>query len=367
MPWGGSEILWQRTAQLLQLDHHQVTVNYKWWPRKAHALQQLEEQGATIWYRDQPKSNGFFQKEKWMRWFRPMPQIKSWLETERPDAVLITLGYHSDPLPIAEECYQLGIPYGINLQCASSFFFIPGTRMEEFQNWYRHAKKIFFVSEENQLKLQNNLALKFDQSEIVANPFGCRVDANPSWPTTSDGYRLAVVGRLHFQSKGQDLIIDVMKQPKWKEREITVHFYGHDQGNLRQLNELITMHGLDSQLFYEGFQQNVETIWETNHALLLPSRYEGAALAFIEAMFCNRTVITTDTGRNRELMVDGHSGFIAPAASVELLDETMERAWNARDRWQAMGQNAGEQIRRQYPLDPVREYADKILQIGTQA
>jgi glycosyltransferase involved in cell wall biosynthesis len=364
MPWGGSEVLWQRAARLLQLDHHQLTVNYKWWPRKALPLQQLEEQGASMWYRDPPKTPGLRSKEKWLRWVRRGPQVKSWLETERPDAVLITLGYHSDPLPVAEECHRCGIPYGINLQCASSFFFIPGDRMDEYRNWYRHAKRIYFVSEENQLKLQNNLALQLDQSEIIANPFNVRVEANPDWPSTENGYRLAVVGRLHFQSKGQDLIVDVMKQPKWQERNLKVHFYGHDQGNLRQLNELIAMHQLQTQLFYEGYHQNVEQIWETNHALLLPSRYEGAPLAFIEAMFCNRIAITTDIGRNRELMTDNHSGFLAPAASVELLDEALERAWQARDQWQAMGKNAGQQIRRQYPLDPVREYANKIVQIA---
>jgi glycosyltransferase involved in cell wall biosynthesis len=366
MPWGGSEVLWQRAARLLQLEQHQVTVNYKWWPRKAFQLQQLEEQGATLWLRDAPKPNGHFSKDKWMRWVRRSPQVKSWLETERPDTVLITLGYHSDPLPVAEECYRRGIPYAINLQCASSFFFIAGERMEEFRSWYQHAKRVFFVSQENQHKLENNLALLLPQSEIIANPFNVRVDANPAWPSTENGYRLAVVGRLHFQSKGQDLIIDLMKQPKWRQRPIQIHFYGHDQGNLKQLSELIALHQLQSQLFYEGYHQNVEQIWEQNHGLLLPSRYEGAALAFIEAMFCNRIAITTDIGRNRELMTDNVSGFIAPAASVELLDDAMERAWQARSQWQLMGQNAGQQIRTSYPLDPVREYADKILQIGAR-
>lgn len=363
MPWGGSEILWHRAARLLQLEHHPITINYKWWPRKAAPLQQLEDRGATAWYRDQPKTRRQLRKEKLLRWLRRSPQQRSWLETERPDVVLITLGYHSDPMPIADECQRLGIPYAINLQCASHFFFIPGDRMEEYRNWYRNAKRLFFVSEENEAKLQTNLAMKFDQSEIIANPFNVPYDIAPSWPEENGSYRLAVVGRLHFQSKGQDLIIDVMKQPKWRDRNVKIRFYGHDQGNYKQLMELIKLHGLESQLAYEGFNQDVSQIWEDNHALLLPSRYEGAPLAFIEAMLCHRIAITTDIGRNRELMENNTTGFLAPAASVELIDDAMERAWQRREEWKAMGEKAGIQIREKYPQDPVRDYANKILQL----
>jgi glycosyltransferase involved in cell wall biosynthesis len=364
MPWGGSEVLWQRAAKWLQLYGHPITVNYKWWPRKAMPLEHLEERGAKIWYRDQPKSKSQLRKEKWLRWFRRSPPLQTWLESERPDVVLITLGYHSDPLPIADECQRLGIPYGINLQCASHFFFIPGDRMEEYRNWYTNAKRVFFVSEENEAKMQNNLAMKFEQGEIIANPFNVPYDAVPTWPETNGVYRMAVVGRLHFQSKGQDLIVDVMKQPKWRERKLQIRFYGHDQGNHKQLKELIRLHGLESQLVYEGFHQNVEQIWQENHALLLPSRYEGAPLAFIEAMLCHRIAITTDIGRNRELMEDNRSGFLALAPSVELIDEAMERAWQKRNHWQSMGVLAGQQIRSKYPQDPVRDYAEKILQLG---
>jgi hypothetical protein len=42
----------------------------------------------------------------------------------------------------------------------------------------------------------------------------------------------------------------------------------------------------------------------------------------------------------------------------------MERAWQARDQWQTMGRLAGQQIRGLYPLDPISDYADRILNIS---
>ena len=129
---------------------------------------------------------------------------------------------------------------------------------------------------------------------------------------------------------------------------------------MRQLLELIKMHGLEDQLVFSGFSEEVEDIWRDNHALLLPSRYEGAPLVVIEAMLCNRIAITTDIGRNRELMDDNESGFLAAGATIDLLDDALERAWQKRDDWEQMGRLAGQHIRQRYTSDPVSEFADKI-------
>ena len=81
-------------------------------------------------------------------------------------------------------------------------------------------------------------------------------------------------------------------------------------------------------------------------------------------MLCNRIAITTAIGRNRELIDDNESGFIASGATIDLLDDALERAWEKRDQWEQMGQLAGEHIRQRYPKDPIREFADKITSLA---
>ena len=308
MPWGGSEVLWQAAARRLQQENHSVTANYKWWPYKAFQLEQLEEHGGTVWRR-QPPATRFSKRqlEALKSFFTRQGQAKTWLESERPDAVMITLGYHPDRIDIADECIALGIPYAINVQCASSFFFIVGDRIDEYRRWYKNANRVFFVSEENQLNLQNNIAMKFENAEIIANPFNVPHDVDLPWPSPNPVFKLALVGRIHFQSKGHDLVVDVMKQPKWRNRNIQISFFGHDQGNKKQLEELIKLHGLEKQLIVETYRKHVTEIWEDHHALLLPSRYEGAPLVVIEAMLCNRIAIARDIGRNRVLIDDNDS------------------------------------------------------------
>ena len=364
MPWGGSEHLWWRAARLLQDEGHEVAVNYKWWPEPAWHLKEIERNGGEVWYRDQPKSFFEARTEAIRGIFRPVRNgaPESWLRHVQPDAVMITLGYHPDQIFVAKDCQNLGIPYGINVQCASNFFFIHGDRIAEYRDWYKNATRVYFVSPENQHKIETNIAAKLPNAEIVANPFNCAYNADPEWPEVQDGvFKIACVGRIHFQSKGQDLIVDVLSQEKWRDRPIEVTFYGHDQGNKHQLEELIAQYGLQDKMKFGGFVHQVQEIWEQNHALLLPSRYEGAPLVVIEAMICNRMPIVTNIGRNDELIDHGESGFVARAPNIEMLDKVLEEAWDRRTEWKSMGEMAGKHIRERYPQDPIREFADRIV------
>jgi glycosyltransferase involved in cell wall biosynthesis len=362
VPWGGSEELWYRTARRLQEQQHQVGVNFKWWPKAAFQLEELERHGASVWFRDRPLTFWENQKQRFSA-IRGSTRTTSWIEETSPDAVLVTLGYHPDRIPVADECIAAGVPYAINVQSASNFFFIHSDTIDTYRRWYSEAKRVYFVSKENQHKVETNLAMKLTNAEIVDNPFNVSRDNNVPWPWDNGVFRLACVGRIHFQSKGQDLVVDVMSLPKWRDRPIEITFYGKDQGNEKQLVDLIRMHGLEHKLRLGGFLSEVEDIWRDNHALLLPSRYEGAALVVVESMLCNRIAITTETGRNSELLCPGKTGFIAPYATIDLLDQAMEEAWAKREQWQELGEEAGKSIREKYSVDPIAEFANRLISL----
>jgi glycosyltransferase involved in cell wall biosynthesis len=367
VPWGGSEELWWRTARRLQSAGHEVCVNYKWWPEPARQLQELIAAGGQVWFREAPRSFWERQRESVKRFLRPSERKRGgWIDQARPEAVLITLGYHPDRIPIADELHERRIPYAINVQAASHFFFIHSDCVPAYRRWYQNAARVFFVSAENQHKIETNLALKLTNAEIVDNPFNVDPNRVVAWPESDDVFRLACVGRIHFQSKGQDLILDALRRNFWRDKPIEVTFFGKDQGNQRQLEDLIRLYGLEAQVRVAGFETDVSGIWENHHALLLPSRYEGAALVVVEAMLSNRMVIATDTGRNSELIDHGKTGFIASGATTDLVDQTLREAWQARQQWREMGLEAGRSIRQRYSVDPIADYAHKLLQLGQQ-
>ena len=202
-------------------------------------------------------------------------------------------------------------------------------------------------------------------AEIVDNPFTVRVDAAPSWPSTDRIWKLACVARINFESKGQDVLLKVLRDPKWRARPLRVSLWGDDHGNLNQLRRLIELYGLADQVQYEGVHNDIESLWATHHGLLLPSRVEGNALALIEAMLCGRMAVVTNVGRAAELVDDNASGFIAPAATAELIDDALERAWQQRHEWQAMGQRAAVAIRQRHSLRPAEDFADRILDLAS--
>src|SRR5207302_353678 len=96
---------------------------------------------------------------------------------------------------------------------------------------------------------------------------------------------------------------------------------GHNGEALRGLATRLALKKVD----FPGFVSDVESIWKTHHALVLPSRTEGLPLALIEAMMCGRFGIVTNAGGSAEVVEEGRTGFIANAATADGFDHAMER------------------------------------------
>jgi glycosyltransferase involved in cell wall biosynthesis len=215
--------------------------------------------------------------------------------------------------------------------------------------------------------MECNLALDLSRAEIVDNPFNVRADSRPLWPSAGPSWKLACVGRLHFASKGQDLLLKILCSPKWRQRSLQIVFWGDDNGSLRQARQWIDLHGLHRQAAFGGFAHDIEAMWSHHHAFVLSSRYEGNSLAMIEAMLCGRTPIVTNVGRAGELVDDNHTGFVAPAPTVDLVDDALERAWQRRHEWQAIGERAAQSIRSRHSLRPAEDFADRLLAAGRRS
>jgi glycosyltransferase involved in cell wall biosynthesis len=365
LPWGGSEELWSRAADDLLLRGHQVAFNCRRWPETPGPLERLVELGAVPHFRPR------FRLGRSLR--RSLETLKllqlrfvRWLRKTRPDFIVISFSWHGDDPQIANSCRMLGIRYAILLQAAGTSVWIPEKSLTDYRAAYTHAECCYFVSEENRETLQSNLGIEISRYEIVDNPFTVRQDTNPSWPSAENAWNLACVARIHFPSKSQDLLVRVLRVPKWRARPLKVTMWGNDQGFLRQLQGMIDSYGLQERISYGGFTNDVESLWSQHHGLLLPSRMEGNALSLVESMICGRVPITTSVGRAAELIDDNVSGFIAPAATAELIDEALERAWQRRNDWQAMGRRAAQAIRERHSLRPAHEFADRILALASR-
>ena len=133
---------------------------------------------------------------------------------------------------------------------------------------------------------------------------------------------------------------------------------------MRQLIERLARRlGIADRVVFAGFVA-VEDIWAANHALVMPSRYEGLPLAMVEAMLCGRPVIATDVAGHREVVEDGVTGFLADAPTTPSFAAALERFWERRGEAEAIGRAGARRIRELVPSDPIRVFSDKLKKLA---
>jgi glycosyltransferase involved in cell wall biosynthesis len=115
---------------------------------------------------------------------------------------------------------------------------------------------------------------------------------------------------------------------------------------------------------FRGHTSDIKEVWERNHLLVLPSRYEGLPLALIEAMWCGRAAVVTDVGGNAEFCVDGLTGFVASAPTLSSYSEAFERAWQHRNAWEQLGHAARNRVANLLPLDPAGLFCERLKQLA---
>ena len=283
-----------------------------------------------------------------------------------PDFAVISQGENFDGLHYAEACRSVGIPYVLICQKASDLNWPPDSLRGAMTRAFQGAHRVYFVSEHNRALTERQLARRLVNAEVVRNPFLTdAAEALPYPETDSEGFRLACVARLFLVEKGQDTLLAVLAQEKWRRRNLTVDFYGQGihREALERAGEMLGLHNV----FFRGFTPDITDVWRRHHALILPSRAEGLPLALVEAMMCGRLGIVTNVGGNAEVVEDGKTGFLAAGMDAASLEDVLERAWDRRDEWESLGLEAAKSIRQIVPSDPCGVFADKLITVLTQA
>jgi glycosyltransferase involved in cell wall biosynthesis len=355
--WGGSEILWSSAAEKLVRSGNQVRVSVRDWGEPILEIEHLRSAGCHIFYR---RPFSFVSRQ--IRKIFPLPEYpRMHLRTvgNDVDLVVISQGANSEGLLWMEAAQELGFMYVVIAQGATERWWPEDDVSERLAQSYERARVAYFVSEGNVELSRLQFASPLRNSQVVRNPFNVRYDARPPWPADpSDTLALACVARLDIAHKGQDLLFKVLCLPHWRKRSVHVSLVGkgiHER-SLRRLAEQMQL----SNVCFAGHVDGIEEVWSRHHALVLPSRYEGMPLALVEAMLCGRPCITTDVASHKELIRDGINGFLAKAATMDLLDEAMNRAWENRSRLKEMGEVAAADIREWVSADPSQDFALKL-------
>jgi glycosyltransferase involved in cell wall biosynthesis len=235
---------------------------------------------------------------------------------------------------------------------------VPDSLASQLKESYEQAECVYFLSPENAQKTQLMLGCVLPNIKYVNNPFNFNQEL-VGFEGDEANYSLACVAALKSFHKGQDILLSVLGQDKWKARNICLNFYGEGV-NREQLKRLVQIYGLEDKVSFLGFESNKHAIWAHNMGCIMPSRMEGQSLAMLEAMSFGRMVISTKVGDAERLIEHGKTGFLVDFPSFEVLDRVMDEAWNLRDQWLSMGKYSRQKLFKEIPINPIEFFADCI-------
>ena len=365
-PWGGSEELWYEMAkQAIAEGHEIIHLSYDFGFEHPN-YRKLLGMGARLYQRPGYFRPGIRPQERTLRLAVNFVRKKllnqfSPIFREQPDVVL----YNGT-------CYSIAKEKGLTeaLESSSARLYLIGHLNSEsdrgFQETerdiiiraYRRATAVLFISERSCETAERQLCTSIPNAAIVRNPVNLRDTGRLAFPAM-ERVQMATVGNLVVSHKGQDVLLDVLRSPKWRSRQWTLNIYGQgpDSGYLK---ELVQFYQLGDRVLLFGQVNDIRQLWRDNHLLLMPSHMEGMPLAIVEAMLCGRPCVATDVGGVAEWIEDGQSGFIAASSTVHALDGTLERAWEKKDQWEEIGVRAHGRAMQLYDPQAGKTLLDRI-------
>ena len=265
--WAGSETAWHLAAlQALSAGHEVTAVIHPDLAASGQLAEFVLGGGRVrLWY---PSKISRFQPIK----ERILPSFPASF-LDRFDSVLVSLG------SLPSLCYVPGLATGllrtrasIVLLCQFNAGHLPITphERETVAAVLHRCASSLFVSRRNLEEARRQLAIDLPQAQIVGNPIRTILAEPLPWPNADAAAHFACVARLETAWKGQDLLLDVLSQARWRERDWHLTFYGEGPDR-EHLGSLVELFKLSSRVTFAGFVSELTDIWIGNQVLLLPS------------------------------------------------------------------------------------------------
>lgn len=125
------------------------------------------------------------------------------------------------------------------------------------------------------------------------------------------------------------------------------------QGSLKEKVQCLAKeHGIEQNVLFLGVRRDIPALMNAVDGYLMSSAWEGMPMVLLEAGASGLPVVATDVGGNRELIVDGRNGFLAPPEDPDALAQAMLRLMGfGLERRRNMGANGRRHIESNYSID----------------
>ena len=120
--------------------------------------------------------------------------------------------------------------------------------------------------------------------------------------------------------------------------------------------------GVRDLAWFAGERNDMPTVLRGLDCFVLPSLAEGISNTILEAMASGLPVIATRVGGNEELVADGGTGTLVPAADSDALAERMVAYFQDRTLPRRHGSAGRDRVQQQFSLDRMVADYDRLYE-----
>ena len=364
-PWGGSEVLWSNMAEhYLDNDHEVMASIYNWGslPRK---VETLKAKGLLVHKRSRTHFTSIPDKVKGKLKEKTISKLEfRALLKFKPDVVFFSQGAAFDLGQSLFSNYisKLRVPYFTYLSLNTEYEVLSYDSIVHQKKIFENAAAVIFVSKRNLETAQRQLCSELSNAFVINNPLTFKDLSEVEMPSY-DVIKFAMVARLDAYVKGHPILLKILSDEKWKDRNWELNIYGEGPDR-KYIKSLIDFYKLQDRVKMIGQVSDIKNdIWKNNHVLLMPSQYEGCPISLYDAAICERTSIVSNVGGNAEFVIENENGYIAEAPSVKSFGDAMEKLWQNKDRINELSINARNRALSILDLKPELTVIHKINEI----
>jgi glycosyltransferase involved in cell wall biosynthesis len=354
--WGGSEVLWARTAKEALKNGHNVAISIFNWDTQHESITELIELGAVTFFRRPFYPNLSLRlKKKFLNLFLPKGNKFTYnnpLFKFQPDHIFFNLAGGNEIIEDSEDLFifikQLRLPFSVFYHSNLNKNQLTSIQKRSFQFVISKAKQNYFTSHFQIKLIEDEIGILLKNYFILCHPL--RV-IRPSVFKQLDVIRLCVIGNIVYRWKGQDILINILSKPHWRNLKWHLNIYGEgdDKENMKNL---IVQNKIEDKVTLHGYEKDINTIFSKNDLVIIPSRKDSGPIVMFEAMLAGLPVVGSKMGVMPDYIIHGKNGALADDIDEESIEMAMAFAILNKDKWQLWGDNARNQILDKYDFNP---------------
>jgi glycosyltransferase involved in cell wall biosynthesis len=176
-------------------------------------------------------------------------------------------------------------------------------------------------------------------------------------------FRVGYIGRLS-EGKGFHELLDAIILLKQRDIDVEVVVAGNfvDEAYRQRITKAVRQAGLEEEIHFLGYQEDLTPLWEVMDVLVVPSRNEPFGRVIIEAMANGVPCIAANSGGIPEIIDQGMTGLLYPPGDAHALAGMIEELMVAFWKLETIRQNARRMVEDRFNIGKQIRTLDECYQ-----